>query len=66
MSDVEHRNRFGALGGAKAFEKCVAVGQVERGHRLIAEQESRARRERSGQTDPLPLASGEVRRQAVE
>ena len=65
MGDVEHGDRLGALDGAEALEHRVAVGQVERRDRLVAEQEPGPRRQRPRQADPLPLAAGERRRRSV-
>ena len=44
----------------------MAIGQVERRDRLVAEQEPGPRGQRPGQADPLPLAAGERRRPPVQ
>ncbi len=66
VGDIEHRDRQGTLDRAKPLEERVAVGQVEGGDRLVAEQEPGAGRQRACQADPLPLAAGERLRTALE
>ena len=39
---------------------------VERGHRLVEDDERRVERKRAGQADPLPLAAAELMRVALE
>ena len=41
-------------------------GRVERGQRLVQEQQARPRRERPGQGHALPLAAGEGRGMAIQ
>ena len=66
VGDVKHGDRLGGLDRAEPLDQGVAARQVERRDRLVAEQEPRARRQRPGQPDALPLAAGERRRPPVQ
>ncbi len=60
VRDVEHRDRQRTLDLAEPADHRVAVGQVERRDRLVAEQEPGPGCQRPRQADPLPLAAREV------
>ncbi len=63
---VEYGDAFGALNGAKPLDQRLAVGQVECRDRLVAEQDSRSRCQRSSQSDPLPLPSRKSGRPPIQ
>jgi len=66
VGHVKNGQTFRLLNPSQAFEQRVAIGQVERRDRLVAEQEPGLRGQRPGQPDPLALAAGERGRPAVE
>ena len=62
VGDIQHGDRLGTLDDAETLEDRVAVGQVESGDRLVAEQEPGPGRQCPRQADALTLAAGECRR----
>ena len=55
-----------ALQVAQQIEHLRLDRDVERGDRLVADDQLRVRRERAGDADALPLAAGELVRIAVD
>src|SRR5206468_2244660 len=65
VRDVDHWHAEVA-DAAEEEEDALAERLIDRGQRLVEEQQARRRHERAGERDALPLAAGKRRRGAVE
>src|SRR5207253_275203 len=65
VRDVDHRHAEVA-DAAEVEEDALAQRLVDRGERLVEQEEARRGHQRAGERDALPLAAGERGRRAIE